>query len=88
MVLSTLGMWQLVGMARLLVGGALAGSVRWVVLGILLSVFVHAFVELVASFGVMSDVSQAVVMGALLSLGSACFIRAGIVGKRALRGDG
>lgn len=52
---------------------------RLVILGMFLSVFVHAGVELAAALGAIPEVALMPVMGTLLSAGSLAFFAAGIV---------
>ena len=62
--------------------------VNWVTLGILFAVFIHAIVELLGAFGMISDEILSVTMAGLLSIGSICFIFAATTGGlKVLRDD-
>jgi hypothetical protein len=66
-------------------GGHLGAMLRLVIVGVFLSVFLHAGFELAATFGAVSARALMVTMGVLVSVGSVSFCAAGIVGLRALR---
>ena len=65
-------------------GGGVGSMLRWIVLGVFLSVFLHASVELSQALNILSADTTLVIMGLLLSVGSVCFCVAGVVGSRAL----
>ncbi|MFL5303211.1 MAG: hypothetical protein ACJ79R_23020 [Anaeromyxobacteraceae bacterium] len=66
-------------------GGQFAAVAKLVALGVFLSVFVHAGVELAEMFGLIDAQVLMVLMSFLLSAGSASFCAAGILGVKALR---
>ncbi|MBI5495484.1 MAG: hypothetical protein HY904_10710 [Deltaproteobacteria bacterium] len=73
------------GSVMLKLGGELGRMVRYIIVGIFLGVFVHAGVELAASFGLVQEQDLLRVMGVLLTAGAASFTMAGWVGFKATR---
>lgn len=67
------------------VGGLIGAMLKYLVAGIALGVMVHAGMELLAAFGVVSESTLMVVMGLLLTIGSILFLAAGYVGLKFIR---
>lgn len=76
MAFSFIGVIML-GKASVKMGGAIGKTLKIIVAGIFLSVFVHSGFELAASMGKISEETLLPVMGVLLSLGSIGFAYAG-----------
>jgi len=66
-------------------GGGLGNMLKLLLLGIFLSVFVHAGVELAQTAGLVEERTLLWSMGILISLGSLAFCAAAWVGLRTLR---
>lgn len=67
------------------VGGLIGTMLKCLVAGIALAVMVHAGVELLATLGAVSETTLMLVMGVLLTIGSAFFLAAGYVGLKFIR---
>ncbi|KOR29076.1 hypothetical protein TI05_15740 [Achromatium sp. WMS3] len=79
---SSLAMFQLSFLALKMQGQAISKVFNYLVLGIFFSVFVHASVELIATFGVFKENILMLIMGGLITLGSIFFVIAGIEGSK------
>lgn len=66
-------------------GGQIGLVLKLVVVGVGLSVFMHAGLEVAAVMGFFSHARLMTLMDALVTAGSMAFFAAGIVGLRALR---
>jgi len=74
----------ILGMVTPKIGGQIGLMLKFISLGVFASVFMHAGFELAETFGLLSGDALLVVMGFLITLGSALFCTAGIIGLRAL----
>ncbi len=66
------------------IGGSIGLVLRFLILGIFFSVFMHSGFELAKVYNLLSENTLMVCMGILLSLGSLFFIISGIIGIRSL----
>jgi len=66
------------------IGGSIGLVLRFLILGIFFSVFIHAGAELARAYSLLSEKALMGFMGILLSLGSLFFIIAGIIGIKSL----
>lgn len=80
---SLVAAYFLIRMARKL-GGEFGNAVKFLVAGIFFAVFLHSVFEFIAAAGLLTENLLMILMGTLVTIGSVCFIIAGIKGKKAL----
>ncbi len=83
MLLSLLAIVQL-GLMIPKIGGDFGAMLKLMSAGIFFAVFVHSLFELLAVFDVISEHVLLMVMGALITLGSACFVAAAVVARKSV----
>lgn len=66
------------------IGGSIGLVLRFLIIGIFFSVFIHSAAELAQIYNLLSENILMWIMGVLLSLGSLFFILAGIIGIKNL----
>lgn len=72
------------GLVVFKVGGIMGRMLRFLILGIFLSVFMHAGFELAIAYGFINDIFSHSITAVLLTLGSVAFIIGGSIGARLL----
>lgn len=67
------------------IGGYLGKMLKFLLVGMFFAIFVHSVAELAEVFNIISENTLMIIMGILLSLGSACFICASYFGFKAIK---
>jgi len=75
----------LLGLVAPKIGGVLGRMLKLLIAGIFFAVFLHAGVELAQLYGAVDEAVFLPIMGALLTIGSALFMVAGLVGLKSLK---
>lgn len=82
LVLSLVAVVMLLQLTAKMRGGQLASVMNWMLMGIVFAVAIHAAAEMGELLGLLPEGILFYIMGTLLSLGSLCFIIAGIKARK------